>query len=465
MRLSVRLIALGVTGPIVGLGIFLALSASTVVDLSRRARVELTALFNQDNRSNLLLTTSMVQRYTSSLAAQLHSDSERLATVLRQQLSIDPSGQLRWQGQATDLSQASARLNPVLAMPLSTPGEHAGVYMQTSSGRFQRIAAVDSNGQALAPGWSPPAQTVREIEALTHLKGGRYSARNGIVLGNGMWRMTRLTPLNARQGQQLMLAVSIRTDAANDILETSASLFPYKKHQIAFFGYTPTGDDYCTYAKPTPATCDVLQQLMQRSGGLPKQSSSQQGMLLERGVTMTSQNSNRPVAHRLFMATFPEWNWLAVILVEESFLNESLIPLRQATIQLLVLLVGASLMLIAGCGFAAWKITEGIKRQLRILADAADGIAAGRVRMQLAYAADDALGRLVGAFNRMAAAVADREESLRARIRNLEIDINQQSLKGQVCSIVQDPSFKEMSDRAKQMRARRQKLQDQQLDP
>jgi HAMP domain-containing protein len=455
MRLSVRLVALGVSGPIVGLGVFLVLSATTVIDLSRKAKVELTTLFDQDNRTNLMLTTSMIQRYTRTLADQIEGDSERIASVLRRDLEIDTSGKLRWKGELLDPKEASARLNPVLAMPLTTPTERAGFYVRNDAGRWKRVTGVDMNGQALPPGWEPPAQSVRDVELMSRLSDGRFVARNSMLLGDGIWRMTRLTPLENGKDQRLLLAVSVRTDAANQVLESSASLFPYKNHQVAFFGFTPSGEFYCSYAQPSKNTCQLLRQVMLSSGGIPKPNDSRHEVLIERAVTVASNRSSRPQPQRLFIATFPSWNWLAVILVEESLLDNDLIPLRQATTQMVLVLIGASVLLIAGCGLAAWKIAEGIQEELRVLAKAADSIAAGRTRMELRYAADDALGRLVRAFNRMAGAVAEREDSLRERIRTLEIDINEQALKGQVCSITKDPAFQELSTRAREMRSRR----------
>ena len=460
MRLSVRLVALGVTGPILGLGIFLALSATTVVDLSRKAKVELTSLFDQDNRTNLMLTTSMIQRYTHTLADQLEGDSERIAGILRRDLQLDPGGQLIWKGQPLSAKDAPAVLNPVLAMPLTTPTERAGIYLRDKAGRWKRLTGVDVSGAPLEPGWSPPAQSVRDIEAMSRLSDGRFVARNSILLGDGIWRISRLTPLETGKAQRLLLVVSVKTDATNQILESSASLFPYKNHQVAFFEYTPSGEFYCSYSQPSKGTCSLLRQVMRNSGGIPKPDGSRHEILLERAVNVTSNRSSQPDPQRLFIATFPSWNWLAVILVEESLLDNNLIPLRQATTQMLALLVGASLLLVAGCAMAAWQISSGIKRELRKLAEAADGIAAGRTRMELAYPADDALGRLVQAFNRMAGAVADRENSLRAQIRTLEININQQALKGQVCSITQDPSFSELSSRAQEMRARRRQREE-----
>jgi HAMP domain-containing protein len=457
MRLSVRLMALGVSGPIAGLGIFLALSTTTVVDLSRRAKLELTALFDQDNRTNLMLTTSMIQRDARSLADQLEADSKRLMLEVRRNLSVSNAGIPLWKGSPLTAANAPARLNPVLGMPLTIPTESSSIYFQDRQGLWRRLAGVDSTGKALPENWVPPAQTMRDINAMTKLSNGRFVARNSMFLGEGGWRMTRLTPLQeGNQPQRLMLGVSVRTDAANQVLASSASLFPYKNHQVAFFGFTPSGAFYCSYAQPTRQTCETLRGAMLSSGGIPKPDNSRHEVLGERAIQLASQPGGTPQAQRLFIATFPSWNWLAVILVEESLLDNTLLPLRQATSHMLVLLVGASLLLVAGCAVAAWQIAEGIQRELRALAQAADGVAAGSSRTQLHYAGDDALGRLVQAFNRMAGAVAEREDVLRARIRTLEIDINVQAVKGQVCSITQDPSFEELTARARKMRNRRQ---------
>ncbi len=459
MRLSVRLVALGVSGPIVGLGLFLALSASTVVDLSRKAKLELTAVFDRDNRTHLMLTTSMIQRYARTLADQLQGDSDRLAGVLRRDLRVNAKGQLFWDGIPLAPKDAPSRLNPVLGMPLTTPTEQASIFRRDSAGGWQRLAGVDMNGNPLPPGWRPPTQSTSDLKAMTQLNNGSFEARTSILLGNDIWRITRLTPLDNGKPQQLLLSVNVRTDAADQVLETGAALFPYRNHQVAFFGFTPGGLFYCSYARPSRDTCERLREVMATSGGIPNPSSSRTEVLYERSVFVASSRSAKPQPQRLFIATFPSWNWFAAILVEESLLDSNLVPLRQATTQLLLLLVGSSLLLVAGCGLAAWKIAEGIQTELGLLAEAADGIAAGRSRMQLNYTANDALGRLVRAFNRMAGAVADREDSLRARIRTLEIDINEQALKGQVCSITQDPSFNELSQRAREMRSRRRALE------
>lgn len=462
MRLSIRLMALGITGPLLGLGIFLALSASTVVELAKQARIELTRLFDQDNRTNLLLTTRIIQSDAEEIAEQLEREANTLARQLQLQLTASANGALSWQGQPLDPAQGPELLNATLTLPLSIPTESSSIYYKDARGTWRRLAGVDGNGRPLPAGWVPPGSSVEEMEALVQRRGAGFAGRNTMLNRDGAWRMTRLTRLQSPGApQRLLLAVSVRTDAANQVLNSSAQLFPYKNHQVAFFGFTAKGEFYCSFARPAPTACATMRQAMQRSGGVPRPSSQRQGALSERALLVASAAGQAPKPQRLFIATFPRWNWLAVILVEEALLDSTLLPLRQATIRMLQLLVVATLVLLAGCATAAWRISEGIKRELRTLADAADLIAAGTSRTQLDYPSDDALGRLVQAFNRMSGAVRDREDSLKARIRTLEIDINAQTLQGQVCSITTNPSFDALSARARQMRVRRQ----QQLNP
>lgn len=461
MRLSLRLLALGVSGPLVGLGIFLAISAGTVMQLSRKANTEITELFNKDNRAKLILATTMIQRQARSLATKLSANSERLSTVLSKKLWLDSNGRLFWNGQEIPPEEAARQLNPILAQPITDSTERTSLLYQDHTGKWRRLAGVDGNGRALATQEEAPAQMVQDIKSLIEKVPGRSEAVNSMVRGNsGIWRMTRLTPLtHSNRFERLVLAVSVRTDAANAILASSASLIPYKSNQAAFFGFTASGNFYCSYAKPTRDSCTKLHRLMLESGGIPHPKTNKYESLSERTLLVASEPGQRPEAQKMFLATFPEWNWLAVILVEESKLNETLLPLQQTTSKMLVLLTVASLLLILGCAMAAWQIEEGIRRELNKLAGAADDIAAGRSRTRLSYAANDALGRLVNAFNHMAGAVAEREASLRERIRNLEIDINQQVLNGQVCSITQDPNFAALNQRAREMRARRNQRQ------
>jgi hypothetical protein len=60
------------------------------------------------------------------------------------------------------------------------------------------------------------------------------------------------------------------------------------------------------------------------------------------------------------------------------------------------------------------------------------------------------------AFQRMTAAVSRRQTDLRATIQDLKIQINRQAVSTQVRTIVADPTFSSLSERARAMRARRQ---------
>jgi len=278
---------------------------------------------------------------------------------------------------------------------------------------------------------------------------------------DGEWRMTRITPLHPRQSnQRLALVVSVSDDAATRILSTSANLFPFDQHRVAFFSSDPTGKPICTYQAPTPTTCAELLEKMKRSGGVPTAHRSTTADLSEREVSRPGlPGKGASAKETLFIATFPYWNWITVISVEGELLTQTLQPMRQSTIQILVVLVVSSAVLVMLCGYAALRFARSINRQLLQLATAADAIAGGDRGLKLDYPDDDALGKLVRAFNAMANAVYAREDSLRAQIHVLEINISEQALQGQVCSITDQPGFNRLSDRARTMRERRQRLE------
>lgn len=456
MRLSVRLIALGVSGPIVGLGMFLAVSMVTSIQLAKTAKIELTALFDQDNRTNLLITTSIIQSNADDITKQLVSNSEQLIKLLKP-LHYQGNNQLTWKGQPLSLSQAPQTLNNILRLPLSLPEQAAGIFIEDDNQNWQRVTGIQSNGIPLKSGWRPTKAITTEFEDLyINKQNNNIVTRNTMVLRDGHWWMTRLTALTAQKRKnRMVLMVNVKTEAANRILETSARLFPFKRHTLAFFAYSPTGSLLCTYAEPSPNTCSELMTAMKRSGGIPVQRREGRALLMERTIPALKGEGAKAPNQSLFLATFPTWNWLAAISVEESLLDDAIQPIKSATISAMLILGGASLVLIGACGYAAWRIAHGIKEELRKLAAAADAIADGESRMELSYAGDDALGRLVMAFNAMSRAVADREDSLKARIQVLEINFSEQVLAGEVCSIVEDPSFSVLSQRAKAMRQRR----------
>ena len=68
---------------------------------------------------------------------------------------------------------------------------------------------------------------------------------------------------------------------------------------------------------------------------------------------------------------------------------------------------------------------------------------------------DPRVSPLLAAFERMTGAVSRQETELRATIKELEIQINTTALQGQVCSILEDPSFASLAERARAMRQRR----------
>lgn len=68
---------------------------------------------------------------------------------------------------------------------------------------------------------------------------------------------------------------------------------------------------------------------------------------------------------------------------------------------------------------------------------------------------DPRVAPLLAAFERMTGAVSRQETELRATIKELEIQINTNALQGQVCSILEDPSFASLAERARAMRRRR----------
>jgi sigma-B regulation protein RsbU (phosphoserine phosphatase) len=68
---------------------------------------------------------------------------------------------------------------------------------------------------------------------------------------------------------------------------------------------------------------------------------------------------------------------------------------------------------------------------------------------------DPRVAPLLAAFQRMTSAVSLRETELRATIKELEIKINTSALQHQVGSIVTDPAFSSLAERARAMRQRR----------
>ncbi len=460
LPLGTRLVILGVSGPLVSTLLLLGGASTAAVVIARKASIEISSLFQQDNRENLLHTTALIQAAATRTSEQLILDAEAIRRNL-QGLAITGSSSLTWQGQRFESNQAATLLNDLLRQPLSIGDAWAGIYFKNGQGQWHRLTGITRSGEPLQMNWQAPIETVRELEALYLNREGLLTPRNTLLRRGDQWRVTRLTPLNGTpQGRRLVVMVSVSTDAATGLLNAGSNLFPREDHEVAFFGWTPTGTLYCNYQRPRPTTCRDLQASLAATGGIPRPGAGQQPALMERQLPLIGPD-RRPLPRRsLFVATFPTWNWVAAIAVNEDVLQRTLTPLRRETSRVITGLIGLSLLLMLGCGLAAWHLARGVTRQLQQLAEAADAIASDQKRQTLRYGADDAIGQLVLAFNRMASAVADREEGLRAQIQELTISINHQSLQGQVCSIVADPSFSALSERAQAMRQRRRQFRD-----
>lgn len=456
LRLSTRLILLGVSGPLLGLAIFLIMASATSLGLARQARSELVNMFDQENKSTLYVATTAVQESTIQANKQLLKDSIKLKQQLAP-LSIDAAGTIHWQQRSLPTDQARRELMQRMSASLSLPRERASLYHRNARGQWKRLAGITTEGQALEANWVVPTAEASFLTSVLEGDRLRNQSHGTVVLRDGGWWLSMVTPLEAgAQEPTTVLAVGTPTDVATRILGAVTSLFPANASLLAFYGISPSGDSFCNYETPGTGACLRLKQALIRSGGLPKPDISAQAEMIERQVHLDpNPRKGTPLEH-LFIATFPRWNWFVVIAVDQQVLDETLGPLQKASRSALLQLTLITLLLIAGCAMAAIKISNGIKDQLRQLAGAANSIAAGETRQALAYDSDDALGRLVEAFNRMAGAVADREKDLKAQIKTLEISINNQDVSGQVGSIVNDPGFAHLSERARAMRDRRQ---------
>ncbi|MBW4531607.1 MAG: HAMP domain-containing protein [Aphanothece saxicola GSE-SYN-MK-01-06B] len=456
MRLSLRLLLLGISGPLVSLAIFLVLATIGSIRLAQKAQIEINSMFDHDNLSSLSVTTSIIQKSASAISQDIFQDSQELRAALAP-LRLEANGRLTWKGQSLTTAEAPAVLNEQLRLPLAMPQERAAVYYRDRTGTWRRLAGITSRGKALKPGAPARPATVSDFEHLFKGAPTAEVARNTMVQMDGEWRMARLTLLSGRKPGEghLALLVDVSTQAASQLLAAGSSLFPTDTHQAAFFGISPTGALYCSYQTPGTEACVDLAMAMRQNGGVPDPRALGLSRTFERKALVSPLGTDQPVQQHLYIATFPEWNWLAVVSVEEEALADALVPMQEARDRMVRRLVVLTLILIGASGVAAWLISRGIQRQLRELATAADAIADGQDHQALTYPADDAIGRLVRAFNRMSGAVADRESSLRAQIRQMEIDINASELQGQVCSILNDPGFEQLSARAQAMRQRR----------
>ena len=463
MKLSVRLVALGVSGPIAGLGVFLLIATAASIQLARTAKLELTALFGQNNRTNLLMATSLIQQDAQAKTQQISLDSEQIKADLKK-LNINQQGIPQWEGRQLTTTQAQSLLGPLMIKNFSMSNQRAAVYYKSGTGDWLLLAGAKNSDDSFVFRPKPQQDLLRVGKELYIGEGKKIIPRNTMLPQQGEWRMARMTPL--ADDLRMALVVSTSNNAAARILQTSANLFPYKQHRLAFYSTDPKGRLICTYQRPSKDTCADLAKELKRSGGIPTTDRSKQPQISEREINPAVSvltdglklEKDQP-EETLFIATFPFWNLLFVIGVSDDLLANNITLIRQTTVNIVMMLIASTAILVAACGYAAWKIAMGIQSELRLLANAADALASGEKREKLIYEGNDSLGRLITAFNTMADAVFDREESLRAQIQVLEINISEQALKGQVCSITDHPGFGKLTDRARAMRERRWRLE------
>ncbi|MFZ9568165.1 MAG: hypothetical protein ACO28R_11710, partial [Vulcanococcus sp.] len=166
MRLSVRLLVLGVTGPLVGLGLFLGLSTASIIDLAKAAKVDLRQLFDEVNLNNMRTASEFVTLSTNRLAKGLELDVSTLTAELQQSLSVTAEGTPLWKGQALPKEDIADRVMRVLSKPLRSPEESTSVFLKGSDGTWKRLAGITSEGKSLPRGWPAPTAAARNLEAL-----------------------------------------------------------------------------------------------------------------------------------------------------------------------------------------------------------------------------------------------------------------------------------------------------------
>jgi len=345
---------LGISGPMVSLAIFLAMATIGSIRLAQKARAQISTLFDQDNRSALTVTTSIIQKTSEEIARELSEDALELRGALRP-LAIDAEGQLSWKGRPLDPADAPALLNNTLRLPMALREERASIFYEVGAGQWRRLTGITSRGKALQPGWQAPAATVKEFHTLFGKDWDPDRPHKALIHRDGEWLMAYLVRLPTPQpaGRRMVLVLAVGTDAATKLLAAGTSLFPYRTHQTAFFGLTPTGSLYCDYESPGTRACHDLAQALRASGGIPDPRRLQVAKIFERQTTLIPLGGTKPRLQHLYIATFPNWNFLAVIAVQGNALEAALTPVQNAVALMVQRLVLLTLMLIVASGIAA----------------------------------------------------------------------------------------------------------------
>jgi HAMP domain-containing protein len=342
---------------------------------------------------------------------------------------------------------------------MSLPSVTSTVFTRSSSGQWEKLTEVSQQRTTSEPAWKPDATY---IEALNNAASGhnQHAKSKNLVLKQGTeWKPTRLTRISSPQSRHpIVLALAVNTDYASTFSKALSPGAYNGKKQFAFFDYRQ-GILNCIYEPQRSSACTSLAKAIRSSGLIASLNSPKAWptprQLKSRIEIQQPDGSTRQVPVRIVITRMTDWNAMAAISIEEDLFKQALMPVKEGIHYVNIFLTMTGLLLIGGCAFAAWRLSQRINGQLMLLANAANEIAEGHTNLQLEYKENDSIGALVNAFNRMASAVTDREDSLRERIETLEININHNLLVGQVCSITDSPEFSDLSRRAQLMRERR----------
>lgn len=467
MRLSTRIVLLGVSGPLIGLLSFWVIASSTSLRMGLKAGTQINNLLNAQNERALRVATKLLQQEARHVSAILATDSNAILPYARK-LKITPNGVIHLNGQQISRQQFNDYLRQhFLPFIQDQPTQRAGLFRELRPGQWERVGTIDARGNIIDQHTLINPQVVRELQRQVLRSDGSISNQTTLTRFQDQWRISKFSVLNLQDpSNTLVLDVNLSTNLNANLLKDTADLFPARDYRIALFQETATGELVCTYASPNRDGCGKVQGLIRMSGGFPSQARQQPLIQIRRLEDANSGDTHffdRPyhqLRHNsLFLANFPEWHLIFAVAVEDAYFEDAMQGLESLNRQILKNLTLATLGIMALVGTIAYLFGRSITRELKQLAIAADAIAAGQTMQKLRYQGKDSLGRLVTAFNRMAGAVTAREESMQRQIDELVININQNELTCQVSEITRDENFSSLSARAREMRQRRNQAQ------
>lgn len=112
-------------------------------------------------------------------------------------------------------------------------------------------------------------------------------------------------------------------------------------------------------------------------------------------------------------------------------------------------------------------LASGVIRPVGVISRLAEAVASDRVSDRKLHDSElesvarrpDELGQMAQVFRRMAEEVYTREQKLKQKVQALQIEVDESRKQKEVAEIVDDKSFKELQERARQLRERRTRQQ------